>query len=746
MCLCFLLEAQQTILINENRSENGIQATIPIRTVENNEDGITVTYVFDKAILAPDPVFPEKYFVRIEGFGQNCTPEEYSYLERLDNILIPAGCSVSVQLVSYQYEDYSVKLSPSRPLLLENERNTSSISDIPFPKNHKGFYPTEIVTLQHSNGNLARVLVKPVQYNAETGKLRIPKKLVYKLSYDASSTKSNFIESHSKSQMIENVVLNPSSKFSATENLIPEGYVIISSPKYEKAVNRFSEWKRLLGFEVKASCKETWNNASVKSEIKRLYNQEQRPTYLLILGDNADIPGIRKFNIMGDGYVTDYYYGFVTSDTLGLPDLHRGRIPVNTEEEANRVVDKIINYEKNPVTNVDFYKNAVHATYFQDDNDPEGYEDRRFTRTSEDIRAYVMDKGKRIGRVYFAKDDVSPVNWNSGLYGYGEEIPADLRKPNFAWNGCAEDVNNAINNGIFYLFHRGHGVTARWVQPNYEISDFSGLHNKRMTPVVFNINCRSGRFEDECFAEHLLKMEGGCVGIFAATIESYSQPNDALACGLFDAIWPMPGLRPVFKRSDEPSTFVVEPIYGLGKILDQGLIRMEETFSYERIYQREIFHCLGDPGMMIATEPPSCFENVNIVRRDSNVTVTTGVEYARISFYNKYTGEGKVVDSNEASFECNDIENVSVVISGHNKTPYIDYRATKDTVYIQNETVDANRVYAGDKIVIGNNVNSDIPYGETVFSSGKIKLIGNDIIFDAGVRSNLGVELKTEKL
>ena len=180
-------------------------------------------------------------------------------------------------------------------------------------------------------------------------------------------------------------------------------------------------------------------------------------------------------------------------------------------------------------------------------------------------------------------------------------------------NGSSSDITNEINNGKFYVLHRDHGFNdgSGWAHPRYVVSDINKLNNDDELPVVFSMNCFTGKFnEDECFAEAFIRREnGGCVGIFAASNESYSGYNDALVMGMFDAIWSNPGLNPEF-GSGGNNVYIQTPpdIYSLGDVLNHGLVRMEETWrgakSYHQ-YSNEIFIYFGDPAMKIWTVQPS---------------------------------------------------------------------------------------------------------------------------------------------
>lgn len=327
---------------------------------------------------------------------------------------------------------------------------------------------------------------------------------------------------------------------------------------------------------------------------------------------------------MGISHVSDLRYGCMDGANDNTPDIHRGRISVTNISEANTVVDKIIQYEKNPVSDAAFYNTGVNCAYFQD-LDMDGYADRRFAQTSEDVRNYLTNLGYNITRIYTAYTNVTPQKW-SKYYSRGEDIPAELKKPLFAWNGSVTDVNNAINQGAFYVLHRDHGDVGGWGDPTYQSSDILKLTNGNKLPVVFSLNCLTGQYNGKtCFAETFLrKQNGGCVGILGATEVSYSGPNDVFAGGLFDAIWPNPGLRIVLPGQNSTGT-TPTPTFAMGQVLDQGFARLAEIYgsnnSYTQ-YTKELFHYFGDPSMQIYTSKPTEFTNVQIVRGTNNVTVS----------------------------------------------------------------------------------------------------------------------------
>lgn len=108
---------------------------------------------------------------------------------------------------------------------------------------------------------------------------------------------------------------------------------------------------------------------------------------------------------------TDLYYAAVDGTDMN-PDITTGRILCDTQAEALNQIDRIINYEKTPPDQASFYQNVLNACYFQDD-DNNGYADRRFAQTTEEMHNYIMNKlNKTSTRVYYTLASVTPRNWN----------------------------------------------------------------------------------------------------------------------------------------------------------------------------------------------------------------------------------------------------------------------------------------------------------------------------------------------
>lgn len=309
----------------------------------------------------------------------------------------------------------------------------------------------------------------------------------------------------------------------------------------------------------------------------------------------------------------------------------------------------------------------------------DGYEDRRFVRTCEDIRNAMISRGKTVERIYTAYllDGIYPSYWElTGDYSNGEPIPEELRYPQFAWDGDTDDIVNAINEGVFYVLHRDHGAETGWQYPSFRIEDVDRLSNKNKLPVMFSLNCLTGKFDtDVCFAEKLLRhINGGCVAVYGATWKSYSGYNDVLAGGMFDAVWPGDDLHIVMpKDSNSGIKNTPEPTYMLGQILDQGFARMEEVYGEtpETVYTKLLFHCFGDPSMRMRTTSPVPWRSFQVERDATGIKVHPGVK-STVTFYDLTNKAMVSYLTSDITIKTDHADNITVCVSAPNRIPIID--------------------------------------------------------------------------
>lgn len=753
----------------------------PIRNVKITDDGVIVTYEFNGGIHQQDIFFSNAKSWNIPTFGLNDVVGEPAYPFKWDTFVVPDGATVSIEVLDSAYSDTMFVLSPACPPIVESDTTSYIVNSIMPISPYTGFYPQNITTIDGSHyyreQALARVGVMPLQYDMENHIVRAYSKIQYKLTFvrmeKDALTKAPTSHANVSNHFIENIALNSSiDKKGKKRRIASQGnqnsvednrdYLIITVNSYLDAVNKFADWKRTKGNNVivESRVSGNWTVSDVKSVIRQHYAQNAIQ-YVLIVGDNDDVPG-QSYTASLDGTdkigVTDLYYGMIT-DNDAIPSIFRGRISVGSNTQAKNVFNKIIQYEKEPVDDEAFYQTGAICTYFEDEEKNgrhrDGIENVCFTLTSELIRNHLVSAGvgKNVYRNYYAKTAVTPMRWNDDIYSYGDSIPSYLRRGNFAWDGNADSIIAQIDRGTFFVLHRGHGDEIRWQQPVFWDSDVTSLSNGNKLPVVFSINCLTGAYNMNyynCFAEKFLKKQnGGCVAIYAATMESYSGHNDAMALGMFDAIWPGLSTNGLMQKYNDALT-PLSPTFELGQILDQGLYRMSETFGagsagqIGKKHTYKIFHCFGDPSMMIYTEKPTNFTDVSVTARNDSLIVSTNVSDVRITIYNPSTEAVHSYIGNYVKQPLSNADSLTICVDKHNYVPYICkyYKAQ----YIQNETICDNRLYTGQTIKVGNCVTTTIGEGPVLIQNANVKMKAGTVELQPGTTIiNSNVKINTSE-
>ena len=184
---------------------------------------------------------------------------------------------------------------------------------------------------------------------------------------------------------------------------------------------------------------------------------------------------------------------------------------------------------------------------------------------------------------------------------------ACVRRPAFDWDANTTDFLNAYNEGRFVILHRDHGWPDGWAEPTLHSGHVPFFTNGTPQPVVFGINCSSAAFDDPAhpsFVElQIMRPDGGAIAGFGDTRVSPSFPNNHMALGFFDALFPS-----TVAGCGGPET------RRLGDVLIRGKQYMatQEGFEWhgagDTYVEHYLYHLLGDPTMQMWANPPVRFD------------------------------------------------------------------------------------------------------------------------------------------
>jgi hypothetical protein len=545
-------------------------------------------------------------------------------------VAIPQGAQVQVQVLADHLETRSgYLLYPAQEPQLEQGEEPSFTLDAASYQSDE-FRPSDIVAVEgpYTIRGVEVVLIRfyPLQYNAAARTLKLHTRFRVTVSFAGGGAmqpdqrlRSPYFEPLLASTLLNYAALGaPPSLDSGLAGATGCDYLIITDPALVDRANLLADWKLRRGIDtcVRTTSQTGSTAAAIRSYIQNAYDSwNPPPSFVLFLGDAELIPTNYvtvhpQQEPAGSLIGTDLYYATVDGADY-FPDISTGRISVDTSNQALYIVNKLMNYERNPTYNTSFYSTVAVAAYFEDDNVPYNREDRNWVRTSEGIGAYLGSIGYDELRIYYARPSVDPQ-----FYSNGDPLPPYLlRSSGFPWDGSTTQIVNWVNSGTLVLNHRDHGMRSMWVIPELQVSHVLALNNGLRLPVVFSLNCETGWFDNETdnplhgtgyyevtFAEAWQRNQnGGAAGVVAPTRLSYGGYNDHLDKGLFDAIWP--GFLPY---TPAPGPFS-SPQYRMGQALNYAKMYLATVYG-EGTYRKitfEMFHYFGDPTMEIWTARPS---------------------------------------------------------------------------------------------------------------------------------------------
>jgi hypothetical protein len=362
------------------------------------------------------------------------------------------------------------------------------------------------------------------------------------------------------------------------------------------------------------------------------------PSYVILFGNTAHVPTFlvpcgpggnpAECNIASD---LDYSLNGLGTDLFA--DVQLGRLPAPSLDSANALVAKLNTYATTSPAppGDDFLHHAAVTSYFQpplicvlnvsgsgtpncdgespgvnahwEIDYPANTDTRGFTITAERIRNAIAADGYTVDRLYTTDDDkvIPTTYWN------GTPIPSHLRRPAFPWNANTTDFLNAYNDGRFVILHRDHGWPDGWAEPTLHSGHVPGFTNGAQQPVVFGINCSSAAFDTPAhpsFVElQLLRPDGGAIAGFGDTRVSPSFPNNHMALGYFDAMFPS-----TVADYGGPETRRLGDIQIRGKQYMASQEGFEWHGAGETYVEHYLYHLLGDPTMQMWAAAPVRFD------------------------------------------------------------------------------------------------------------------------------------------
>jgi hypothetical protein len=267
---------------------------------------------------------------------------------------------------------------------------------------------------------------------------------------------------------------------------------------------------------------------AIRDFMASAWHWERRPQFLLLFGDATYAYGTSDDEYVN--WIPTYELDTNSEKTASAvdewfvrvngndedSDMAVGRFPVQTEEEARIVVDKVIDYETGG--NFGSWRSVI--TLVADDVQkgtelPDSFE-RTHVEASEVLYNKTIPGDFNVRKIYLTE--------------YKAVIQADgRRKPE-----AKDDLFEQINLGTLIVNYIGHGHESVWAheQVLLQPGDLSRFDNSGMLPLFFGATCTFARYDftdKQSLAENLLLMEDrGSIASIGASRECFADPNEAL--------------------------------------------------------------------------------------------------------------------------------------------------------------------------------------------------------------------------
>jgi PKD repeat protein len=543
-------------LVNSKASGVGVVYSIKNFAVEDMDINGTMM----KTIMLPDNFLPNNAGApNVPGNGRI--------------FAIPQGSTPKLKILSQRVEViHNIDLAPAPVIPAENDDRPFNYTKDMAIYSANEFYPAQPVIMsnvEQIRGTDVVILgISPFQYNPVTKDLLVYRDIEVSIEFEGG--KGTFGNDSYRSQwwdpIMEDAIMNFSSlpKIDYNKKLqsLTKGtrdteceYIIIC-PTGQEFVNwadslaKFRNEQGILTHVYTVDEVGGNTTTAIESFIDNAYNTwTLKPAACLLLGDYGT-DGTKSvispiITMKGETFPSDNVYADVDGDEM--PDVVFSRMTANNEAQLEVLCTKILNYERTPPTNPDFYAHPITALGWQTV--------RWFQLCSEIVGGYFTQHGKtpvRINAVFEGNPNTDP--WSTaqnsttiintfGPNGLGY-IPATPQELGGWTGGNATQINNAVNSGAFILQHRDHGNVTLWGEPAYNNGNVNGLTNTDLT-FVFSINCLTGKYNNgsECLGEkfHRHTADGhnsGALGVICPSETSYSFVNDTFVWGMYDNMWP----------------------------------------------------------------------------------------------------------------------------------------------------------------------------------------------------------------
>ncbi|MDG1296094.1 MAG: C25 family cysteine peptidase [Saprospiraceae bacterium] len=576
-----------------------------------------------------------------------------------ENILLQGNESAVVKIKDVTYLELNdVDVLPSKGNLYRDTDPATIALNYGKIYNESGLYPKQLAGLSTSyrmRGVSGQTLwLNPVQYDAANKTLRVSTSFTVEIIDEQTQSTIKSI-SKGQQEILSKRFLNYSNLEARYDPISEVGsMLVISAADYMESVEDLVDWKIRKGMETTlidvADIGDT--SEDILNYIQEFYDNNNL-AYVLLVGDENAIPTLQTSN----NNACDHCYSYVDGDDH-YADIFVGRFNGENAEHIRTMVDRTLEYEINPNTDVDWMSKAIGLGSNEGPGDDGEYDYEHLNNLKIQMLDYNFTE---IFECY---------------QGSNAQASPTIGEPSADLDGgpSTQSLIDHIDNGVSFLNYTGHGGHTALSTGGYDIDAVDQQANNGRYPYLVAVACCVGDFQNDFGA-------GPCLGDawIRATDNSTGLPTGGIG-GVFSSI--LQSWAPPMEGQDEMTNILTENAlyptrHTIGGVSLMGMASMIDAYEGGGIDMADTWNIFGDPSVVLRTAMPqqlvvnhAPFVSINA----GSISIACEVEGATIAASHEGTilGVG-TVENGLLNLELNNIAGpITFILTGtaYNHIPY----------------------------------------------------------------------------
>ena len=642
-------------------------------------------------------------------------------------LMIPAKGNMALEILAADYEDFTgVEVAPSKGDLKRNVDPSRIAYEYGGAYAKDEFFPARPADLQQPfvlrDARGQALWLYPVRYNPVTKTLRVYSSMTVRI-YAAGGAGQNELQAPGKraenrtfQQLYQKLFVNYNTSIEKRGGWTPEKMLVIAKDEFLEALEPLVIWKRQMGIEttvVPLSEIGSSESGAIYNYVQQYYAQHGI-TYLLLVGDEYAIhPEMRSD---GGSYSCDNCFGYMDGSDH-FPEVFVGRFNAATLEQVKIMVNRNLEYEKNPLADSLANWTATGMASSSDQGQGIGDDNQADYEQCNDWKAQHLADGYEKWWEFYEGNHaaISPTPGDETADQAGDPVNTELVK---LMNG----------RGVSLYNYCGHGWEQGLVSGNFNTDAVAQLRNEHKFPLLIAVACCAGNFTNnsggDCLGEAWQRAGnlsdgtpyGGIAGFFSSDFQSWAPPMEG-----------QDGMNQMLIDADG---ITLTP--HISSLLAFGNAKMIAAYAGGGETMADFWNPFAEPSTVPRTRLPlllTAQHTTGVFLGESSLTVTSPVEGALISLYwQGQTLAVGIIENGSATLNFPSLANVGDLTVTATQFNYIPYQGNVVVTPASGAFVVNQAVTLDDPT---GNANGKADFGESIQLHLSLANVGLELAKDA---------------